>query len=198
MAQKSHKPRALTQDERQLWQKVAEKTEPLVVKLFSPIELPIMRDARLPAPVRLSQFQVGSAARSTLPTHVLTPDLDTQFASVSPNMDKKNFDRLKKGKLKIDGRIDLHGMTQSQAHPALLSYINTCDSDGKRLILVITGKGKKSEDQGVMPARRGVLKHLVPQWLQQANIAHKILQITQAQARHGGSGAYYVYLRRRR
>ncbi|HKL64840.1 MAG TPA: Smr/MutS family protein, partial [Roseovarius sp.] len=68
----------------------------------------------------------------------------------------------------------------------------------KRLVLVVTGKGKDRDDGGPIPVRNGVLRHNVPQWLRAAPLGPLVLQVTEAHARHGGGGAYYVYLRRRR
>jgi DNA-nicking Smr family endonuclease len=89
-------------------------------------------------------------------------------------------------------------MTLDRAHPALTRFILGAHSRGLRLVLVITGKGKTKEDDGPIPVRRGVLKHNVPQWLSMPPLNAVILQVTQANIRHGGTGAYYVYLRRHR
>ncbi|WP_404947916.1 Smr/MutS family protein [Roseovarius sp. TE539] len=114
------------------------------------------------------------------------------------SMDKKAFTKLRRGKLVPEGRIDLHGMTLEKAHPALIAFILRSFSDGKRLVLVITGKGRAGPDTGPIPARPGVLRHNVPQWLTRPPLSGMLLQITEAHARHGGAGAYYVYLRRSR
>lgn len=113
-------------------------------------------------------------------------------------MDAKSFGKMKRGKITPEGRIDLHGMTLDQAHPALVNFVLGAHAAGKRLVLVITGKGKVKPGDGPIPARIGVLKHQVPQWLQQHPIKPLVLQISQASLKHGGSGAYYVYLRRQR
>jgi DNA-nicking Smr family endonuclease len=103
-----------------------------------------------------------------------------------------------RGKIKPEGRIDLHGMTMSQAHPALVGFILNAHDAGKRLVLVITDKGKDRDDGGPIPVRHGVLRHQVPQWMALAPLKSLILQVTPAHLRHGGDGAYYVYLRRGR
>jgi DNA-nicking Smr family endonuclease len=113
-------------------------------------------------------------------------------------MDRKAFDRLRRGKLKPEARLDLHGMTLDQARPALTRFLMSSHAQGRRLVLVITGKGKSADDAGPIPARRGLLRHNVPAWLQQPPLAQIVLQVTQAHLRHGGSGALYVYLRRHR
>ena len=113
-------------------------------------------------------------------------------------MDSKAFTRLKRGKLSPEGRIDLHGMTLDRAHPALTRFILNAHKNGKRLVLVITGKGKMRDEGGPIPVRHGVLRHQVPQWLSMAPLASAVLQVSQAHISHGGGGAYYVYLRRHR
>ena len=89
------------------------------------------------------------------------------------------------------------GMTVAEAHPELIRFILNGWSGGLRLVLVITGKGKPGPDFGPIPQRYGVLKHQVPQWLHMPPLGPCVLQVTEAHLKHGGSGAYYVYLRRR-
>ena len=113
-------------------------------------------------------------------------------------MDRKAFDQMKRGKLRPEGKIDLHGMTLDRAHPALTRFILGAQAQGKRLVLVVTGKGKQRDDGGPIPVRFGVLRRQVPQWLSLPPMSSVVLQVTQAHLRHGGSGAYYVYLRRTR
>lgn len=104
-------------------------------------------------------------------------------------IDKNTLTRLKRGDLSIDGRLDLHGMTQVHAHDVLDRCIAAGVSRGARLILVITGKGVGGD---------GVLRRMLPRWLRAGPQATRILRIEPAHAKHGGSGAWYVYLRRRR
>ncbi|WP_371587966.1 Smr/MutS family protein [Pseudoruegeria sp. SK021] len=113
-----------------------------------------------------------------------------------PQVDAKTHTKLKRGKLRPDARIDLHGMTLSQAHPVLNRFMMGAYSRQQRLVLVITGKGKDRDDGGPVPVPRGILRHQVPHWLQTPPLNSIVLQVTQAHLRHGGDGAYYVYLRR--
>lgn len=124
------------------------------------------------------------------------PGISERMARQPVQMDKKAFGRLKRGKLLPEGKIDLHGMTMEQAHPALTGFLLRAHGEGKRLVLVITGKGKSKPDDGPIPTRRGVLKHQVPQWLAMAPLRSVVLQVAEAHLKHGGTGAYYVYLRR--
>jgi DNA-nicking Smr family endonuclease len=110
-------------------------------------------------------------------------------------MDAGTFGRMRKGKLSPEGRIDLHGMTLAEAHPALISFILGSRAKGRRFVLVITGKGRVTDDMAPMPARAGRLRHDVPRWLTLPPLAGAVLQVTPAHRRHGGEGALYVYLR---
>ncbi len=195
------KRRTLSEAERTLWSLAVQNTErmkPTVAVLLQP---PVsVQNRPLPTPVKMQSFRVGQSVKPAPQTRHLHPVLDQQFAKTSPNMDKRNFDRLKKGKLHVDGRLDLHGMTLAEAHPALNGFVRGAYADGKRLLLVITGKGSTARPDfgGGMPSSRGVLKAQVPQWLSMAPLSPLVLQVTQATLKHGGAGAFYVYLRRQR
>ncbi|MDD9908267.1 MAG: Smr/MutS family protein [Ahrensia sp.] len=99
------------------------------------------------------------------------------------------FKKLAKGKQKIDGRIDLHGMTQERARIALLDFLQASQGQERRIVLVITGKGKSGE---------GVLRRMVPQWLSLPAFLPLVNGFREASIGHGGEGALYVRLRRRR
>ena len=185
-------------DDLALWRKVTERTEQLDLKsLFTP-----QIDAEPPAmpALRKTKNVVMGKPEGTLKRlpHSLMPSVSDHVRSAPVQMDKKAFGKLKRGKLTPDGRIDLHGMTLERAHPALTKFILSAHKQGKRLVLVITGKGKMRDDDGPIPVRLGVLRHQVPQWLQMSPLSQAVLQVSQAHISHGGGGAYYVYLRRQR
>jgi DNA-nicking Smr family endonuclease len=98
---------------------------------------------------------------------------------------------LKRGKHRIEARLDLHGMTQIEAHRALLWFIRMARADGKRCVLVITGRGSPTGPNG-----GGVLKAAVPRWFEEPEFRPHLLAISPAQPRDGGAGALYVMLRR--
>ena len=104
-------------------------------------------------------------------------------------LDRSTRRRLAQGQLAIEARLDLHGMTAAQAERHLSRFINTALGDGKRCVLVITGKGANNN---------GVLKRLVPMWLKSPPLGAKVLALSQAVPADGGDGALYVMLRRRR
>lgn len=193
----SRKRRGLSDEDRDIWGRVAQTARPLHARPFRAEPEP----PAAPPPRRVSEV-----ARSVLrpnpsgppPGHDLAHPLSEALARVPVAMDKRQFQRMTRGKLAPEARIDLHGMTLAQAHGALNGFILRAQAQGLRLVLVITGKGKTSEDDGPIPRRRGALKHDVPQWLRMAPLGPAVLEIREAHARHGGSGAYYVYLRRPR
>ena len=111
-------------------------------------------------------------------------------------MDARLHRQMTRGRTAPEARIDLHGMTLSEAHPELIRFILNAQAQGLRLVLVITGKGKRRDDHGPIPVRMGVLRHQVPAWLAQMPLGPAVLQIAPAHLKHGGEGAYYVYLRR--
>jgi DNA-nicking Smr family endonuclease len=141
-------------------------------------------------------FTLGVRARSRNSTHSLAPTVSEQMAAAPLRMDARTHKRMKAGKLRPEGKIDLHGLTLAQAQPALTRFVLQAQGQGKRLILVVTGKGKSKPSDTVMPNRLGVLKHQVPMWLSMPPLAPAVLQVTEASRAHGGTGAYYVYLKR--
>lgn len=196
--------RRLRPDEVQLWNRVASTADKLHNR-----NLPSAEPAATPAgskpkkkppvtPDRIPQFDVGQTARGQGPGYDILAPVHERLRDAPLRMDRKTNVRLKRGKLAPEGRIDLHGMTVDRAHPALTSFVLRAAADGKRLILVITGKGKDRDEGGPIPIRRGVLRHQVPHWLSVPPLSQVVLQITPAHDRHGGGGAYYVYLRRLR
>ena len=109
-------------------------------------------------------------------------------------------ERLRKGQIEPDAKIDLHGMTEAAAHRALMRFLQGAAARGNRLILVVTGKGnpRKEEAASWMQSPHGVLKQMVPRWLNEPDAAALIASTRPAHVRHGGGGALYVYLRKPR
>lgn len=196
------RPRHLSQAERALWDQVAGRTTPLdparpVMASDAVPAKALRREKQARAADPFPAFQVGEMASAARPHDLLAP-IGQRLSAAPLNMDAKSYGRMTRGKIKPEGRIDLHGMTMSQAHPALVGFILNSFDAGKRLVLVITGKGKDRDDGGPIPVRQGVLRHQVPQWMALPPLKSVILQVTPAHIRHGGQGAYYVYLRRGR
>lgn len=182
--------RKLTAEEIDLWHQVVAKAERLHPKAESSRPLP------KPKPKPTKTTVARSTPRAERPAPKPPESTPSQPASVS--MDRKAFGRLKRGKLVPEARIDLHGMTLDRAHPALTRFILSSQASGRRLVLVITGKGRTSSDHEPFLGNRGILRRNVPIWLGMPPLAQAVLQVTPAHISHGGDGAFYVYLRRAR
>lgn len=194
--------RRVRPDELELWQQVvrtAQRMRPDETRHDDRAPEPMIRNPRdAPVPPRLEDFQFGQKTGRATPAHDVLPGISERVAAAPVHMDKKAFQRLKRGKLVPEAKLDLHGMTLDQAHPALTGFILRSHAAGLRLVLVVTGKGKDRDTGGPIPVRHGILRHNVPQWLRMPPLGPLVLQITEAHLKHGGGGAYYVYLRRQR
>jgi DNA-nicking Smr family endonuclease len=167
-------------------------------RLADPSEADETRPAPKKARPEVKDFQIGQSAPDYAFLNDLAPSIAEQIARQPVVMDRKAHRNMTRGKLEPEARIDLHGMTLAQAHPELVRFVLGAQSRGCRLVLVITGKGRKGLDDGPIPQRQGVLRHQVPQWLRLPPLGAVVMQINPAHLKHGGSGAYYVYLRRSR
>ncbi len=128
------------------------------------------------------------AASGSLPPPRRTP------APAGAGIDRRTARRLRRGALPVEARIDLHGLTRAEAHRRLTRFLAESQAAGRRLVLVVTGKGRRAEDG--MAA--GVIRREAPHWLASPPNAARVLDKAPAQPRHGGDGALYVYLRRPR
>jgi DNA-nicking Smr family endonuclease len=138
-------------------------------------------------------------AAAVTPTLVAPlPEPTKKLKSTPPltPLDKRLKRRLGAGKAQVDDVLDLHGMTQAQAHRALNNFLWRAAEDGARLALVITGKGAPAAEDGGAP-ERGVLRRNVPHWLRAPELRAVVLSVEEAARPHGGAGALYVRLRRR-
>jgi DNA-nicking Smr family endonuclease len=164
--------RAVKSEERALWRETMRG-----VKLLRPIASEVERPEYVfaPAPARESKSRRVSAATQFAPPARAKKTIDA--------LDRRTAQRLKRGTLAIDAKLDLHGMTQAEAHDALTRFIARAQKHGSRAVLVVTGKS-------------GVLHGAVPRWLEQGENRARILAIRRAHAPHGGEGALYLMLRR--
>ena len=118
----------------------------------------------------------------------MLPDLDP----VTPaGLDRRTARRLKRGQLTAEARLDLHGKTQDEAHGTLRHFIQESRMARRRCVLVITGKGSVARGRG------GVLRQMVPRWLNEPALRRHIVAITNAPERNGGTGALYLLLKSR-
>ncbi len=183
--------RKLSEAEQALWQSVARTIRPLPDR-----RAPEAPPSEAPPPEPLAPDKPPAASPPTMraapPRPAPAPAAaDARAAS---QLDGRRAEKLRRGRLPVEARLDLHGMTVAEAQPALTRFILSARARGLRLVLVITGKGRG----GAAPwwEERGVLRRQVPQWLRMPPLRDAVVEVCPAHARHGGEGAYYVYLRR--
>ncbi|MDH4983393.1 Smr/MutS family protein [Hyphomicrobium sp. D-2] len=204
-------PARLTTEERALWEYTAQSINPIKGKKqrFHPAvpeDEPPEKDA---APAPAKKAPPGKMVRVAKPTIPSPPHTLIKRPPALPapgpsplELERRKARKLSSGRIEIEGRIDLHGMRQAEAHSALLRFLHRAYGDGKRWVLVITGKGapvktaydERFDGDGDL---RGVLRRNVPRWLAEPDVSPLIIGFTTAAIRHGGEGALYVHLRRR-
>lgn len=200
----ARKRRGLAPEEQAIWDRVAKGARPLhpARQAKAPAPPPLAPQPQPhpqpPAerPAALPRFRIGEAAPDRGARHALLPGLSERLAGAPVRMDRKAFTKMTRGRLEPEARLDLHGQTLAEAHPALIRFVLGARARGARLVLVVTGKGRDRDEGGPIPAPKGALRHQVPAWLAQPPLAGAVLQLAEAHRRHGGSGAYYIYLRR--
>jgi DNA-nicking Smr family endonuclease len=179
--------RALSEEERALWESVAKQTKPLRKK-------PRTAKAALQteAPVAARPVAAPPRASHARPMQPAKPDLPPTPPPLAP-LGRRERSQLSRGRKDIDARLDLHGMTQTRAHRVLSDFLHRAHADGLTFVLVITGKGKMGPE-----SERGVLRRQVPQWLGLPEFRSLVVGFEEAHIGHGGAGALYVRIRRMR
>ncbi len=176
----------VTPDEARIWRAVVRDVEPLAGRAPEPSEpgevsVALAND---PGPATLPP-----ARPPPYPAPVRGAGLHALQHGTTAGVDRRTADRLKRGEMVIDATLDLHGLTQDVAHMQLSAFVLRAFDAGRRCLLVITGKGR---DGG------GVLRGQVPRWLNQPGLRERILGFCHARPQHGGEGALYVLVKRRR
>lgn len=194
--------RRLSPEERELWRKVTADATPIhdPPPQAAPEAAPMPPQPERPERAPPAEARVRAKPEAAPPpvSLDLAPDPQVALTRAHPHMDRRRFDKLRRGRLDPEARLDLHGMTSARAHSALHSFILGAHAEGLRLVLVITGKGREGDHDALAPQRHGILRHSLPHWLALPPLRAKVLQLAPAHVRHGGGGAYYVYLRRQR
>ena len=196
--------RGLSTEDKALWSRVAATAVPMhpdrkqPAPRVDPGAPPLPRAPEPPAlnNVDFGDLRIGGRAGGNGTRIDLSPHPREAVQNQPLRMDHKTHRQMTRGKLSPEARIDLHGMTLAVAQPVLIRFILQAHADGRRLVLIITGKGRDGGPDAPLPVRPGALRHNVPHWLHMPPLAGIILQVRAAHRRHGGDGAYYVYLRR--
>ena len=177
--------RKLSEEEHTLWSRITRsivplRRRPLLTTPADAVAVPIKAKPMPSAPAH-------APARHAPPAAKPAPSLEP--------LGRRQKQRLARGVDEIDGRIDLHGKTQHEAHAVLLAFLRNAQAHGARFVLVITGKGARAGDDW---SERGVLKRQVPLWLKLPEFRAYVVGFEDAHVGHGGQGALYVRLRRPR
>jgi DNA-nicking Smr family endonuclease len=185
-----HRKRALSEEERALWESVAKQTKPLRKRARTtkpPVASP---DSKMPAAAKaVAPPKPSPAVRIA---RAAKPNPAPAAPPLAP-LGRRERSQLSRGRKDIDARLDLHGMTQTRAHHALFSFLHRAHSGGLTFVLVITGKGRIGAE-----TERGVLRRQVPQWLSLPEFRPLVVGFEEAHIGHGGEGALYVRIRRSR
>jgi DNA-nicking Smr family endonuclease len=183
--------RPLSDEEEALWAGFARSIKPL-------------KSARPGAKANLKASATPTVASTPAPSpprsHPVTPR-ETRPAPSPPlaPLGRRLKQRVARGRDPIDARLDLHGMTQQEAHTALLRFLHRAQANGVKTALVVTGKGLRKSSSGAehdADSRPGVLKRQVPMWLALPEFRRLVVGFDDAHVGHGGEGALYVRLRR--
>jgi len=181
----SPRRRALSEEERALWEGVVKQLRPL-------------RKHRAAKPHVASRTEPSPATLVTRPASspqpiAAAPAPRAAKPAVPPlaPLGKRERTKLSRGRSEIQARLDLHGMTQTRAHRALTGFLNRAHHDGLTFVLVITGKGRSGGESGV-------LRRQVPEWLSLPEFRSFVVGFETAHIGHGGEGALYVRIRRAR
>ena len=176
--------RKLSHEEQGLWERLKQTVRPLPRRRAVP-----KPQAEPPA------SQQGKQGKKTRPAVAGPAKIATKAKPPEPPLavfEEKTRRRLSRGLVQVDDRIDLHGMRQERAHSQLIGFLRRAQARGNRIVIVVTGKGT-SGDGG-----RGVLREMVPHWLSRPDLRDLVVGFEEAGRRHGGAGALYVQIRRRR
>lgn len=167
--------KTLTAIDLKLWSAVTADVRPFRARPISPQPEPSAAETRAkPAPPQ---------SRETLPSPRKPPPLT--------DIDHRTRLKLRRGRLDVDAKLDLHGLRQAEAHAALNGFLRRAQAEGAKLAIIVTGKGHGGEGAGV-------LRRLAPIWLQSPTLRDVVVGFGEAARQHGGEGALYVRIRTRR
>ena len=183
MSVREGKSRGLSEEERTLWRDVTRGIKPFR-------RAPFPDDAKITLETD-KKTASGRSARAIMPVSPPGRPKAPSLPALAP-LGRRAKQRVARGRDEIDGRLDLHGYTQAEAHGALLRFLQTAQTRGAKLVMVITGKGRSGGEQG------GVLKRQVPLWLKLPEFRALVVGFEDAHRTHGGEGALYVRVRRHR
>jgi DNA-nicking Smr family endonuclease len=181
--EKSPPKRGLSGEDRTLWNFVTRSIRPLPGRRETPVAENFVKPA-------------AEKRAAPPPIQPFTPDIRLKDAPASAasgegGIDRRTLEKLRRGQLPLEGFLDLHGLRQGEAQAQLTRFLTDGYHAGRRCVLVITGKGSRNGEAGI-------LRRMVPMWLEMPPLSPMILSHCQARQKDGGDGAFYVLLRRKR
>lgn len=190
--------RTLTQGERALWTYVTRHVAPMSPRLAVTEEDLALLSAEIAPPPPPAKRPKAKAADKA----ATAPVAETPKPPAAPPLvplERRLRQRLARGSHPIEAVLDLHGMRQIEAHERLRRFLMAAQAGGSAVVLVVTGKGGAATDVTPgHPGERGVLRRVVPHWLRLPDLRGIVLGFEEAAQHHGGGGALYVRLRKRR
>lgn len=189
-------------DDSELWARAAQSISPLKKSKPRVQPAPAEKDRKSEGTPPRAAEVVPPKVKPSVPPARAPAAAANKAAPPIAEFDRSKAKRLRSGRAEIEARIDLHGMRQDEAHAALCAFLHRSRARGLRLVLVITGKGRKEDDDREEPfdmsrnRDRGVLKRNVPRWLEEPELRAIVVSYTTAAIPHGGEGALYVHLRK--
>lgn len=185
--------RPLSAEERELWRRAAKAFRPLdearLKRLADPDAPP--RDAPVKPIPQAAPLKTGAAHRNPSP-------------ALKPPPDRSQDRRLRRGRVEVEARLDLHGLTRAKARRELLAFLRRAQVNGAAKVLVITGKGAAGRAMDLRrfepwqpdgPGVPGVIRRSFTEWMAEPEFAHLVSGYAEAHRRHGGAGAFYVMVR---
>lgn len=177
-------------EERRLWEQVTADVDPLAPRGRARAEARQAEAEEAPAPVPAAALPAKPAATGASALRPPAPPAPPPLSPLEPRQRR----RIVRGSRAIDMRIDLHGLTQAEAHVRLRGFLAHAQASGAGLVLVITGKGAPGGSP--IAGERGILRRVVPQWLAFPEFRPLVIGFEEAHAAHGGGGALYVRIRK--
>jgi len=182
----SNKGRPPNPDEKSLWDRFVDGIRPMSGKVKD-----IDHVSKPPKGMRSNNYSPSQPN-----VHIPRSNCQTQN-----NLDRKTLSKLQKGKMDIEGKIDLHNKNQDQAYHVLKGFVTRSFAQNKRCLLVVTGKGANTKADDFFTSTRdgvGILKTRLPEWVSVPPLNDMVLRCEPAHKSHGGGGAFYLYLKRNR
>ena len=185
--------RKLSDEDRTLWERIRASVKPLrrarVAKRVEAAPAPEQAAVRPPPSKRVKPPKAAPVAAAP-------PATPTKAPPALTGLEDRTRRKLGRGQVAVDATIDLHGMRQERAFAALAGFLQAAQARGDRIVLVVTGKGGGAPGEG--RDGRGVLRQSVPNWLARPDLRPLVIGFEEAGRLHGGAGALYVRVRRRR